>query len=179
MDKLAYVWVNTVCYHDIENVISYVKFFKQRGCKFCWHHLQTFGFTQGGFCENEDLKSSYNKEIFMDLPDDDKFKCVCKKIHKSHSLLDMLVIASRGINVDTYTDYGKQISYNDHLSNINKYIDELILWQVPFSEDPDSYYPISLFGDLLKDAFESKNLDDQVEKTINRVTLLVEQHIHG
>lgn len=175
-DSIAYVWINVVFEYDIENIISYVKFFKEMGCKFCWHHLQK-KFMK--IFENEELRLCYNEEIFKDLHSTiysrkHNFGCVCGsgKI-KYYGLLETLVINSRGINIDSFISCGG-ITYEEHLSYIDSQINDLILWKVPFVDDDESYYPISDFDEILRDAYKSKNLDDKVEQIIDRVKRQIE-----
>jgi len=176
---VAFFWFDMVNCLQPKQLLTYVQFFTQRGCSFCWHHLI---FKSNSRCD-EDQRKLINTCILSTCPaflqpyDDCNNlggTCLCFSGGWSYSLLECLVTKVRPINVDTCG--GETEAF---LEETSWDIDDLIEWGCRFLEFPDSNYPISTFASEIRDAFQGTGLDVQVELIVEKVEKRIQPSIGG
>ena len=162
--------------------MDYINFFKNRGIKFCWHHLQYKYYWHTkihNYNKNlELLRLDVNNELLKTSPpfhlSINKYgnygeSCICQDDSSgTYSLLECLCIDIKPINVNYYIN-NTNISYLDNLLNIEINIDDLITWNVPFIDEENSNYPISSFSSLFKASYLNNIPNKKVDEIINKV----------
>jgi hypothetical protein len=167
-DYIAYLWYDSVVKLDYENIIKYIDFFIDRGCKFCWHHLISIAEAS----RNPTLVDTYtnvsvNKKLIQSglppyiLIDDEEHStgCICSS-YGVYSLLEILskyceIDWERDIMLDGTLTMGDNMSeYTGilkYLTMIRNRVNELIEWKVPFYTHQRTWYPLCHFTSYLKE----------------------------
>lgn len=171
--QIAHMFFYLALKYDCDNIMDYLCYFiDMKHIKFCWHHLQK----KSNWKKSESLRYNINNKILQTCPVFSKKTmfmgchygdgCICDEIKYTspYSLLECLVMSTN------YIDY--VYNYDMILDNINNDIDDYIDWNVPFIEEHDSYYPLSVFKYNLETSFRSRVSNKKLDDIIKKVDIL-------